>query len=155
MHHFERRNKEPGSSLLCCFVVQLTHYFSGWHRPETMKCLKHDSVDAVAVCAYCGRALCRQCILNAEAPRLACSSACAEAMSRGEKALEAILQQNARSAQASAFYCYLCGGLSATAAVVAWFLLPSTFLILFTAGAALVLLLSGIWYSQAARKRNI
>jgi hypothetical protein len=118
-----------------------------------MKCLKHSSSDAVAVCAYCGRALCPECILAADAPRLACSSKCAEALSHAEQALGTILQQSARNAQASAFYCYLCGGLSAAAAIVAWFILPSPFLILFTAGCAVVLILSGLWYGRAARKR--
>jgi hypothetical protein len=67
--------------------------------------------------------------------------------------LGTILQQSVRSAQASAFYCYLCGGLSAGAAVVAWFMLPSPFLIIFTGACAVALTLSGIWYSRAARKR--
>jgi hypothetical protein len=87
--------------------------------------------------------------------RIACSTKCAEALSRNEAVLEAILQQSMRSAQASAFYCYLCSGLSGGAAVVAWFMLPSPFLILFTAGCAVVLLLSGIWYGRAARKKVV
>jgi hypothetical protein len=74
------------------------------------------------------------------------------AVLRGEQALETILQQNVRNAKASAFYCYLCALLSAGAAVVAWFMLPSPFLILFTAGCAIVLILSGIWYGRAAKK---
>jgi hypothetical protein len=67
-------------------------------------------------------------------------------------ALETMAQQSARSAQASAFYCYLCGGLSAVAAIVAWFMLPSPFLILFTAGCAVALTLSGFWYSRAGTR---
>ena len=119
-----------------------------------MKCLKHSSNDAVAVCTYCGRALCSDCILNPTAPRVVCSTDCAEALSRGEKALEMILEQSVRSAQASAFYCYVCAALSAGAAVVAWFMLPSPFLILFTAGCAVVLVLSGIWYGRAGGRRT-
>jgi hypothetical protein len=86
---------------------------------------------------------------------LACSSQCAEALLRNEKALAAILQQTVRNAQASALYCYLCAALSGGAAIVAWFMLPSPFLILFTAGCAFVLLLSGIWYGRAARKNQV
>jgi hypothetical protein len=82
-----------------------------------------------------------------------CSSECAEALSRNEKALETILYQTRQSVQASAFYCYVCAGLSGAAAVVAWFMLPSPFLILFTGGCAVVLLLSGIWYGRAGRKQ--
>jgi hypothetical protein len=66
-----------------------------------------------------------------------------------------LLQNNVRNTQASAVYCYLCAGLSAGGAVVAWFMLPSPFLILFTAGCAVVLLFSGIWYGRAAKKQMV
>ena len=118
-----------------------------------MKCIKHSPTDAVAVCCYCGRALCPNCVSDPTAPRVVCSVACADALRRGELALETILQQGARSAQASAFYCYVCAGLSAAAALVAWFMLPSPFLILFTGGCAVVLILSGIWYGRANGRR--
>jgi hypothetical protein len=120
-----------------------------------MKCLKHNPVDAVAVCVYCGRALCPDCIHNPTASQVVCSNSCVEALSRGERALEMILQQSQRSAQASAFYCYVCAALSAAAAVIAWFMLPSPFLILFTGGCAVVLLLSGIWYGRVGARRTI
>jgi hypothetical protein len=84
---------------------------------------------------------------------MVCSEACAGALADGERALQAILRQGAQSARASAFYCYVSGGLSAAAAVVAWFMLPSPFLILFTAGCGLVLIASGIWHGRAARKQ--
>jgi hypothetical protein len=116
-----------------------------------MKCLKHASADAVAICAYCGRALCPDCIHPGQAPRLTCSDACAERIAQSDRALKTILEQNFRNARASAFYCYLCAGLSGAAAVVAWFMLPSPFLILFTAGCAVVLLVSGMWYSRSGR----
>jgi hypothetical protein len=61
-----------------------------------------------------------------------------------------MLQHGRQNAKASAFYCYLCAGLSAVAAIAAWFMLPSPFLILFTGGCALVLAASGFWYSRIA-----
>ena len=101
-----------------------------------MKCTKR-SAEAVSVCAYCGRALCNGCIQSPTAPRMVCSEGCAAALTR-----------------ASAFYCYVSGGLSATAAVVAWFMLPSPFLILFTGAYAVVLIASGIWYGRGAKRQN-
>jgi hypothetical protein len=65
-----------------------------------------------------------------------------------------ILQRSVQSARASAFYCYVTAGLSAAAAIVAWFMLPSLFLILFTSGCAVVLLLSGLWYGHATKNQN-
>ena len=108
-----------------------------------MKCTKH-STEAVAVCAYCGRALCSDCIQSPTAPRMVCSRDCTTALTRADQALQMILQRSAQSARASAFYCYVSGGLSAAAAVVAWFMLPSPFLILFTGACAVVLIASGI-----------
>jgi hypothetical protein len=114
-----------------------------------MKCIKHGAV-AVAVCAHCGRALCEDCILLPTAPRMVCSNDCAAAIARADQAMQMILRRSAQSARASAFYCYVSGGLSAAAAVVAWFMLPSPFLILFTGACAVVLIVSGIWYGRGA-----
>lgn len=66
--------------------------------------------------------------------------------------MQMMLQQGRQNAKASAFYCCLCAGLSAVAAIAAWFMLPSPFLILFTTGCALVLAASGAWYSRIARQ---
>jgi hypothetical protein len=116
-----------------------------------MKCISHNS-EAVAICAYCGRALCSDCIHTPEAARMVCSQRCADALAEGEKTMLMMLQHGRQNAKASAFYCYLCAGLSAVAAIAAWFMLPSPFLILFTGGCALVLAASGVWYSRIARQ---
>jgi hypothetical protein len=118
-----------------------------------MKCLAHKT-EAVAVCAYCGRALCPDCINSTEAVRMVCSDRCADALAQGEKAMQMMLHHSRQNAKASAFYCYLCAGLSAVAAITAWFMLPSPFLILFTGGCALVLTASGVWYSRVTRQRS-
>src|SRR5436189_6488635 len=118
-----------------------------------MKCTKHKA-EAVALCAYCGRALCSDCIQSPTAPRMVCSSECEAALTHADQALQMILQRSVQSARASAFYCYLTAGLSAAAAIVAWFMLPSPFLIFFTSGCALVLLTSGIWHGRAAQNQN-
>jgi hypothetical protein len=117
-----------------------------------MKCFKHQT-DAIAVCSYCGRALCLDCVISPTAARIVCSSECATGLAQNERALQLLLQKSVQSLKAGAFYCYLCGGLSAAAAVVAWFMLPSSFLILFTGACAIVLFASGIWYTLASRRQ--
>lgn len=84
---------------------------------------------------------------------MVCSPECAAALARSERAMQAILQKSVQSLKASAFYCFLCGALSAGAAVVAWFMLPSPFLILFTGACALVLFACGAWYVVASKKQ--
>lgn len=120
-----------------------------------MKCFKHNTAEAVAVCAYCGRALCPDCVHSPTATRVVCSGDCATAFDRREEALKLLLHKSVQNSRASAFYCYLSGGLSAGAAVAAWYMLPSPFLIYFTAGCAVVLILSGIWHGRGARKQHL
>ena len=116
-----------------------------------MKCFNHNAADAVAVCAYCGRALCPACLPAPAASRVVCSSECKAALERNEQAMRLLLDKSVQSARASAFYCYLCGGLSAGAAVAAWFMLPSPFLIYFTAACALVCFAAGFWHGRGAK----
>ncbi|HTL55315.1 MAG TPA: hypothetical protein VL361_06525 [Candidatus Limnocylindrales bacterium] len=132
-----------------------------------MKCLAH-SAEAVGLCAYCGRALCAKCVetqpdaqdtpslpqgsVSVRKIRLSCSQECALALENTDAALRQLVRQGFQNARASAFYCYLCAGLSAAAAIVAYFMLPSTFLILFTGGCAVALSLSGFWYGRSARR---
>jgi hypothetical protein len=118
-----------------------------------MKCAVHHA-EAIAVCAYCGRALCADCAKPNITPRMVCSENCATALVRTDRAMESILQQSRQSARASAFYSYLCGGLSAAGAVGAYFYLPVPFLIWFTAGCAGVFITSGVWYGRIARKQT-
>jgi len=117
-----------------------------------VKCSTHQS-EATGICAYCGRALCPDCQHPSKSHRLVCSEACDAALLRGDRAIEMVLQKSVQSARASAFYSYLCGGLSAAGAVGAWFWLPVPFLVWFTAGCSFVFLASGWWYGRIARKQ--
>ena len=119
-----------------------------------MKCLLHQA-EAAAICTYCGRALCADCAKTSGTGRIVCSDACDTALTRNDQALQSILQKSLQSARASAFYSFLCGGLSAAGAVGAHFYLPVPFLVWFTAGCSLVFITSGIWYLRTARKQNI
>ena len=116
-----------------------------------MKCAVHHA-EAVAVCAYCGRALCADCAKSSATERMVCSERCADALARNDHATQLILQKSLQNARASALYCYLCAALSAAGAVGAWYYLPSTFLIAFTGGTSVVFIASGIWYGRIARK---
>ena len=68
--------------------------------------------------------------------------------------MQLLLQKSVQNARASAFYCYLCGGLSLGAAVAAHFLLPLPFLIYFAAASGIVFVLSGIWYGRTAKNQT-
>lgn len=117
-----------------------------------MKCFNHHTVDAIAVCACCGRALCHDCVPSPAPARIVCSSNCASLLVRNDDAVQLLLRKSQQSARASAFYCYLSAGLSAGAAIAAWFMLPSPFLIFFAGGCALVLGAAGFWYQRGAKR---
>jgi len=85
---------------------------------------------------------------------MVCSSDCATAFDRNERAVHVLLEKSAQTARATAFYCYLCAALSGAAAIVAWFMLPLPFLILFTGGCALVLFVAGFWHGRVAQQHN-
>ena len=121
-----------------------------------MKCFQHDT-EAVAVCPYCGRALCAACAsANASAaPRLACSEECAKALARHDTILQLLLHKSRQTARANSVYCYLCGGLSAGAAVAAWFWLPVPMLMWFLAASAVALIISGVWFGRGAGKMTL
>jgi hypothetical protein len=120
-----------------------------------MKCFKHDT-EAVAVCPYCGRALCPACAnaSTSAAPRLVCSEACATALTRTERTLEMLLQKSRQSARANSVYCYLCGALSAGATFAEWYWMPVPLLMWLTGASAVVLIISGVWFGRGARKMN-
>jgi len=119
-----------------------------------MKCLRHEQ-EAVGVCAWCGRGLCRQCGDWSGAARLACSEGCAAALARHERALEMVLEKSRQTARAQAVNYYLCGAVSAGATIAAWFWLPAPLLMWFTGLTALVLLLSGLWLDRVSRKMKL
>jgi hypothetical protein len=116
-----------------------------------MKCLRHQ-IEAVGVCAYCGRAMCGQCADVSGATRLACSGGCAAALAHSERSLESLLDKSVQSARANSVNYYLCGALSAGATVAAWFWLPSPLLMWFTGASAVALTLSGVWFGRVAGK---
>ena len=119
-----------------------------------MKCSAHHA-EAVAVCTYCGRALCADCASPAVAgARMTCSENCAASLARNEQALLTLLHKHVQSARVNAVFYLLCGTLSAAGAVGAWFYLPSPFLIWFCAGCSLVFFASGTWPLLLARKPN-
>ncbi len=86
---------------------------------------------------------------------MVCSTECRTALTQNDSAMQSILQKSVQSLKASACYCYLCGALSTGASIVAWHILPSPFLIMFTGACGAVLILSGGWYQWAARKQDL
>lgn len=118
-----------------------------------MKCGRH-AVEAIGVCAYCGRGLCAECVPTNSGPRLVCSTECAETLSRNDKAIQSILSKSVQTAKASALYCYLCSALSFGGAIAAYYTAPVPFLIWFAAGCGAVLLMAGVWYGRVGGKQG-
>jgi hypothetical protein len=118
-----------------------------------MKCTTHHA-DAVAVCAYCGRALCPDCAKPSASGRMTCSESCAVSLARNDQALQLLLQKHFQGARINAIFYVLCGVLSLAGAIGARFYLPSPFLIWFCAGCGAVFLASGVWQLLSAGKKD-
>jgi len=118
-----------------------------------MKCATHHA-EAVAVCVYCGRALCPDCARPSASGRMTCSERCAGFLARNDQALQLLLQKHVQGARLNAIFYILCGVLSAAGVVGAWLYLPSPFLMWFCAGCSFVFLASGLWQWLSARKKS-
>ena len=118
-----------------------------------MKCTAHHA-EAVAVCAYCGRALCPDCAKPSASQRMTCSENCATLLTRNDQALQILLHKHTQGARMNAIYYLLCGILSVAGAVGAHFYLAVPFLIWFCAGCGFVFLTSGLWQWHSARKNH-
>ena len=116
-----------------------------------MKCSTHNA-EAVAVCVWCGKALCPVCAKPSASQRMVCSDNCAAALDRQSKVMDMVLQKNVQSTRANAFYFFLCGTLMAAGGVAACFYLRVPFLIWLCFGAAAIFIASGLWYLSIARK---
>ena len=116
-----------------------------------MKCATHDA-DAVAVCAYCGRALCAACE-RAPSPRTACSSACAAALARSDRAVDLTLAKSVQMARVSAYGCWLMGVLFIAFALWGHHVYPQMRVAHPMLGAlGFGMLLFGFWYYRVASK---
>src|SRR6476620_2449806 len=105
-----------------------------------MICAQH-KIQAVGVCAWCGRGVCADCSSVTATPRIVCSEVCQTALRKHERAIESILRKSVQSLRASAFYCFLCGVISLAAGIVAYYTLPSNFLIGFCGACGIALIL--------------
>jgi hypothetical protein len=116
-----------------------------------MKCTTHNA-EAVAVCTWCGKALCPDCAKPSVSQRMVCSDICAAALGRESRAIDLVLQKSVQNTRASAFYYFFCGALMAAGAIGAHFYFPAPFLIWFCVGCAVLFIASGCWYLGIARK---
>jgi hypothetical protein len=119
-----------------------------------VKCSRHE-LEAVGVCAYCGRAVCSQCANVSPGTRLVCLESCAAALARNDRSLEFLVEKSLQTARANSVNYYLCGILSAAATVAAWFWLPVPLLMWFLGASAVALIFSGVWLGRVARKMKL
>jgi hypothetical protein len=118
-----------------------------------MKCSAHHQ-DAVAVCAYCGRALCSACEPISSSPRMACSAACADALAANARAVELTLGKSVQSAKATAYGSYLLGVLLIAFAIYGHHVEPKIPVVHPLAAAlGAALLLWGFWFHRVSREK--
>jgi hypothetical protein len=114
-----------------------------------MKCFNHNNVDAVGICASCGKALCSSCLV-AGSPECACSTECADFSLERRRQFALMSRRHRTSQLASEIACYSLGiifvvvglllGVSLTWFMTAWAVPP---------GIALIVM--GFFYRRSRR----
>ena len=76
---------------------------------------------------------------------MACSSECAAALARGEKAVELVLRRSTASTQATSLGCYLIGSLFLACGILSIQMMPSLFLLIYMTVSGVGMLVSGVF----------
>jgi hypothetical protein len=76
-----------------------------------MNCNTHTDRTALSVCVNCGAAMCKDCCKRTPANKLVCSSECAAASNVMDEAIATITSRSGKSSRATAWFCWLAGGL--------------------------------------------
>ncbi len=117
-----------------------------------MKCATHNQ-DAIAVCAYCGRAVCASCNPIPSSPRVACSDACAAALSKTDRAITQILAKNVQGARVAAWLCDISGIIFLAVAIYGYIIYPHMRITHpMTAALGIVLIVCGVSFHRIAKR---
>lgn len=118
-----------------------------------MKCATQQS-EAIAVCAYCGRALCPDCAHESAGRRMICSAECGAALAKGDSVVPLILQKNVQQARAGAFCCYLVGALLILTGLFGRrFMEIEPLAIFYLLAGGVAMFVSGFFYAKAAKRK--
>jgi predicted nucleic acid-binding Zn ribbon protein len=118
-----------------------------------MKCATHQA-DAIAICTYCGRGLCPVCERAPALQRVTCSPACAEALAKGDRAVDLTLRKSIQMAKAGAYGCYVMGVLLIVFAIYSHRVYPEMRVSpLMAAAFGVGMLIFGASYHRAASRK--
>ena len=92
-----------------------------------MKCHQHRQTEAVAVCTYCGKAVCPECENESDSHRITCCTACAEAGKRDDAFRNAVREHFAATGNNYRVLSIVLGLLGALTAVGGIALVPLVF----------------------------
>jgi hypothetical protein len=84
---------------------------------------------------------------------MACSAACAAALTKAAVADDLIVNKSLLTARASALACYLLGAIFLVCAGVAAVMMPAPFLILFLVISGIGLIIGGVIYSKVTKRQ--
>ena len=119
-----------------------------------MKCYNHEDREAVAICAHCGKALCRECVTTAMESRLVCSEYCAGRVAADLEIIAAGRNKNLRQSKAGAYFFFVVGCVFAIAGVYNFLLPQLRNLGIFLLAATGVFFLGGVMFYKAATRKE-
>jgi uncharacterized membrane protein len=82
-----------------------------------------------------------------------CSPACGAALIRADAAVELIISKSVQTARAGVFAFYVLGGVFVACAILAAFMMPTPFLMVFLAIWGVVMIVVGFLYGRVSKRQ--
>ena len=87
-----------------------------------MKCYNHDNNDAVAICAHCGKALCRNCTSLISEDKIVCGKECADQVFYEVEMLKTIRKKTLSQNKAGAYAMFILAFIFGIAGIIHLFI---------------------------------
>jgi len=119
-----------------------------------MKCYTHNQAEAVAVCVYCGRAVCSSCATPSPSGRIVCSPNCAASSKQTEDYVAGTRNKTVRGARTTGFFGCAIGMICVIGAIAFHRELHAWPLTLFVSSAGIGFILTGVAYLRVAKRNS-
>ena len=118
-----------------------------------MVCGSHSERQAAALCVSCGVGLCGGCVQKSAKGRSVCSPECANFANVTDEAMAMLSSRTQRGTKATAWFCWLLGGLFAILGLLA-LVGGDKFLATYLLAPSVIFFFTGTWYGRIAKRAS-
>ena len=117
-----------------------------------MYCFNHEEKSASGICAFCGKAICKDCINFSKFQQLACSPTCASKSSNLSETIEQISSKTNSGCIVAAWYCLGFGAVFIVPGII--LLIKGQFVGLLFIAFSLASILASFGYFRVAKNKR-